>query len=99
MQSPENNAEWEKQFSLQIDDGELDGLTLQEAFVLGYELADIKARMHANKNSFHPMVHIDNFQRIKDYSEGFGFEVRCVAHGDEGEIWGMVQWSRQDAIA
>ncbi len=52
--------------SFQIDSGELEGLSPQECFVLGYELATIDARLKANESIKQQLVHAANKSRIED---------------------------------
>jgi hypothetical protein len=70
-----------------IDDGELDGLTLQQAFVLGYELSRVDEAIELGEPCS-MTVHASNRQRIHDYCEKLGvpFSVRRVA-GDKSEGW------------
>lgn len=48
-----------------IDDGQLDGLTPQQCFVLGYELADLSRQAELNDEGFGGPVHADNRERIE----------------------------------
>lgn len=50
--------------SMEIDDGQLDGLTPQECFLLGYEYATITANIRAGE-PFESLVNADNSDRIK----------------------------------
>ena len=50
--------------SFDIDHGELDGMTRQECFVLGYELASIDALLKGSRSISRP-VHAANQERIK----------------------------------
>lgn len=52
--------------SFQIDDGQLDGKTPQECFVLGWELADVCAKADANPAEFEMLIHADNIDRITE---------------------------------
>lgn len=54
--------------SFHIDSGELDGLTLQESFVLGYELAEIDAMLKL-RPGFQKPVHAKNQARIRESCE------------------------------
>jgi hypothetical protein len=49
--------------SFGIDDGELDGLKLEECFVLGYELALVNSALK-NKHTLTMRVHPENQTRI-----------------------------------
>ena len=73
--------------SFDIDNGELDGLTPQEIFVLGYELAQIDSRLErADKISL--MVHSDNRPRIEKSCKDSGrnFSLNWM-EGDRSESW------------
>lgn len=73
--------------SFSIDDGELDGMTPQECFVLGYELAQIDNRLKSGE-SFSQMVHLDNRTRIEDACRDAGrtFKVSWLDN-DPAESW------------
>jgi len=51
--------------SFGIDNGELDSVSKQESFVLGYELAQVDARIDAGVDFEMPLVHIENRDRIE----------------------------------
>lgn len=57
-------AEFESIEPFGIDDGELDGLSPQQVFVLGYELAQISAEFASGARVANP-VHPDNRERIE----------------------------------
>lgn len=48
-----------------IDGEELDGMTPQQCFVLGYEFATVCARLDSPDASDMPLVHTDNLDRIR----------------------------------
>lgn len=50
--------------SFQIDDGELDGMSPQECFVLGYELATISKRAEVDPSEWRTLMHADNQKRV-----------------------------------
>lgn len=52
--------------SLEIDDGQLDGRTPQECFLLGYEYATITARIRTGE-PFESLVNADNSDRIETF--------------------------------
>lgn len=81
-----------------IDDGQLDGLTLQEAFVLGYELAQVDAKIAAGEDFEMPLVHIENRERIESQLWKVGAELLHLGgkslrwswrghHNDQSESW------------
>lgn len=51
--------------SFNIDDGQLDGLTPQQCFVLGYELADLSRQAELDPAGFGGPVHAINRDRIQ----------------------------------
>ena len=71
--------------SFQIDDGELDGLTPQRCFVLGYELALVKHLLRTGRRIYRP-VHADNKIRIESACVGRDFELAWMAE-DTSESW------------
>jgi len=50
--------------SFGIDNGELDGLTPQECFVLGYELSKVSWRAETDHGEFKTLIHAENRSRI-----------------------------------
>jgi len=71
-----------------IDDGELDGLTPQQCFVLGYELADISRRAELLEDSFGALVHSSNRERIERALQKRGRDCRFGWAGDDrSESW------------
>lgn len=56
-------AEFGLQKSFGIDDGELEGQSAQQCFVLGYELAQIDHLLESGKK-IHKPVHAENRERI-----------------------------------
>jgi hypothetical protein len=69
--------------SFEIDDGQLDGLSPQEVFVLGYELADVDRQLKTRK-PFSRLIHAENRHRI---------EASCMDSGREYSI----NWMEADA--
>lgn len=73
--------------SFSIDNGELDGLSLQHAFVLGYELATIDERL-ASGGGIKQLVHADNKNRIeKSCNDAERIYELIWYPGDESESW------------
>lgn len=70
-----------------IDDGELDGLSKQQCFVLGYELCQIDRLIKA-KRPFTKTVHAANMRRIEAElirkQRDYRFE---WPHDDKSESW------------
>lgn len=82
----------EKEFGLEesfnIDDGQLEGMTPQEIFVLGYELGAISLEAEHNHENFHRLAHIDNQGRIEKAltKRDRQFDVK-FSHDDQSERW------------
>lgn len=74
-----------------IDNGELDGLTPQQCFVLGYELATISKRA-VDSWAFECYVHADNIYRVSNalQKRDREFTLRPMAN-DQGEDWWWLQ--------
>jgi len=73
--------------SFAIDNGELDGLTAQEVFVLGYELAQIDQSLTVHE-PFGRLVHADNRARIESACRDAAREFTLAwLEGDESESW------------
>lgn len=89
--TPTNRAEFGLVKSFCIDNGELDGLTPQECFVLGYELAQIDAELKAG-GAIRKPVHAANRERIEasclDAKRQFALE---WLPGDESESWMLLE--------
>ena len=60
----------------QIDDGELSGITAEEAFVLGVEWQQFRAKLAERSDSFEEMVHARNAVRIAGMVSRTGRAVR-----------------------
>lgn len=71
--------------SFNIDDGQLDGLTPQHCFVLGYELADIYWMLRTG-NAFTKTVHSANADRISEACKGRECRLQWFAT-DRSETW------------
>lgn len=74
--------------SFNIDDGQLEGMTPQEIFVLGYELGAISLEAEHNDNNFHRLAHIDNQGRIEQalIKRERQFDIK-FNHNDQSERW------------
>lgn len=71
-----------------IDDGELDGISRQESFVLGYELALVDVRLETEPGGFEMPVHADNRGRIQSHADKIGRIVRMDwMPSDKSESW------------
>lgn len=74
--------------SFAIDEGQLDSLSKQDCFVLGYELATIATKAETDSGRFSSLIHASNLDRIKAALEKRGrkFRANWMA-GDIGEEW------------
>lgn len=77
-----------------IDNGELDNVTKQEAFVLGYELAGVDRLIELGVSFECPLLHLANKERIESKMVQQVFEGRqfwearwSVSHNDQSESW------------
>lgn len=77
--------------SFGIDNGELDGLTPQQCFVLGYELAQIDTLLAGNEEINKPF-NADNRTRIESACRDSGrpFAIQWLP-GDVSESWMQVR--------
>jgi hypothetical protein len=70
-----------------IDDGELDGLTPQEIFTLGYELAMVDEALKL-PGAISRMIHAENKDRIEAEAIKSGRPYKLFwAPGDRSETW------------
>ena len=75
------------QFGFDIDDGQLDGFSPQECFVLGFELGDITRRFQ-NGDKFQVPVHAANADRIRKASRIYGADIQLDWMSDDvSESW------------
>ena len=77
--------------SFAIDNGELDGMSAQQCFVLGYELAQIDHMLATGKKIYQP-VHSDNRARIESSCQDDGRPFRLAwMPGDSSESWLLLE--------
>lgn len=77
--------------SFQIDDGELDGLSAQECFVLGYELAYVDSLLKADGIILQP-IHVENRSRIAASCMDARRRYRIIwMNGDVSESWMLLE--------
>lgn len=75
-----------------IDDGQLDGETRQQCFVLGYELADLSRRAELDLNGFGGPVHALNRERIEAAMKKRNRDCKLSwDNSDQSESW-MQLW-------
>lgn len=77
--------------SFGIDNGELDGLSPQECFVLGYELAHVDQLLKAT-NGIRQPVHAENRVRFESACKDAGRPHRLTwLPGDASESWLLLE--------
>ena len=77
--------------SFDIDSGELDKLSREQSFVLGYELASIDHRLKL-ADGFEQIVHADNRERLAKACADENREHQLTwMHGDASESWMMLR--------
>jgi hypothetical protein len=77
--------------SFDVDHGELDGMTPQECFVLGYELAQIDFQLKQNSEIRQP-VHASNQARITKSCNDANRAFRLNwMRGDVSECWMLLE--------
>ena len=82
--------------SFSIDDGELEGLSSQECFVLGYELATVDHKLTTVTEGFTQTVHSENITRIQEYCSRLNRS--CTVrffNNDKSESWAEITIARQ----
>lgn len=83
-----NDGEFTPRFSFHVDEGELDSLTPQQIFVLGYECAqlvdwacDNSLSLYYGEEAERPF-HSDNIDRIKAIMKELGIVHKIIMHDD-----------------
>ena len=82
-------GEFEEMRSFLIDDGQLDGSSLQEAFVMGYELCMIDTAIEYGR-AFSRTVHRNNRERIEILLKRYGRTAKWIAttiKDDPDQTW------------
>lgn len=83
--------------SFDIDNGELDGITSKQCFVLGYELAQID-NLLSQPEQFHKLVNADNRVRIESACQKSGRKFRLSwLQGDSSESWMQLDVSPENS--
>lgn len=78
--------------SFGVDDGELDGLSLQECFVLGYEFATITSRVDNGETEFETLIHMSNAVRLERALQEREVSTRLAfCHDDKSETWAILK--------
>ena len=74
--------------SFDIDGDELQGLSPQQCFVLGYELAQVDAIIESGGGCADKIIHQENRSRIERYCTVKGVECETSwMHNDPSESW------------
>jgi hypothetical protein len=77
--------------SFDIDNGELDGVSAQQCFVLGYELAQIDFLLKSGDAIRQP-IHADNLSRIQKSCADANRRFRTTwMAGDQSESWLLLE--------
>ncbi len=78
--------------SFEIDDGELDGQTNKDAFVLGVEWAKFRERLTTESAEFSETVHAANTTRVRNLAARRGRETKATwtINGVVTEGWCLV---------
>lgn len=76
----------DEEFSLvepfHVDNGELEGLTLQQAFVLGYEYAVIREKLDIGSFPFEVTFHSENEARVRKMLDRNNAHYEIAIHDD-----------------
>lgn len=73
---------------LDIDHAELEGFTIPEAFVLGYELATLDCNLNSIRGPFSQHIHSVNASRVEKSCKSSGRAYRISwMHNDKSETW------------
>jgi hypothetical protein len=80
-------AKWRLVRAFKIDDGQLDGMSPQNIFTLGYELALFDEALK-RPEAFEMLIHADNFDRMLESlkTSGRGYESSWMSE-DKSETW------------
>lgn len=90
----DRNAEFKLVSSFDIDGGELDGMSPQECFVLGYELCliDLTIKSLVTGDTIERPVHAANQDRIRKRCENAGLAFRLEYMSDDSsESWMLLR--------
>ena len=83
-----SQSEYRPEFGFDIDDGQLDGRSPQECFVLGFELGDIVRRFKCPGEKFQLPVHAANADRIRKAARIYGANIQLDWMSDDvSESW------------
>lgn len=91
MPNESEHESWGLVKSFDIDNGELDGMTPQECFVLGYELAEVDYMLQ-DGGPVLKIVHAENRDRLIKSCQDLGRECFLTwMEGDSSESWMMLE--------
>lgn len=81
---------WKPLHSFHIDNGELDGLRLIDAFVLGVEWQTVRGLLHSG-DSFQQTVYAENIHRLGKLLTEVGRDHKFTyLHDDKSETWALL---------
>lgn len=88
----EGEAEYGLELSFGIDNGELEGVRLQDAFVLGYEFAVVVEALACRPEGCSMVIHSGNWSRVKAAAIKYKRRVTMTwCEQDASEDWCQLQ--------
>lgn len=78
MSEHKENVEYEFFESFEIDDGELEGISQEECFVLGAEFMQRLQEIKEGKQELRFPIHNNNTNRIGNTAKRFGYEIQTT---------------------
>lgn len=88
-------SRYELKESFHIDDGQLDGLSTQECFVLGYEYSQICHKMNIFARVTGQTVHRSNVDRLNKAAEARGHSPLKITEIPD-EFYCQISWDIKD---
>lgn len=79
-----------------IDDGQLDGLSTQEYFVLGFEYSQICHKMNIFNEVSGQLVHRANVSRLYEAAKARGHTEFIVDEVVGDDTWSRISWKQRD---
>jgi len=82
------DAEFSNFESFLVDDGQLEGMTPQQCFVLGYELHSVASLAESRDDKINKTVHAANIERIEAFLRARGRDWNWMWPSDDvSESW------------